>query len=249
MILYPNAKINLGLNILRKKNNGYHEINSVFYPVKNICDILEIVPSKKFSFSSTGIKINDNNNICIRAFNLFKKDFNIGNVKIHLHKQIPIGAGLGGGSSDGAFTLLMLDKIFNLRLSKSILKKYATFLGADCSFFIENRPSFVFGIGEKIKVINLDLSDYKIEFFFSDLHISTADAYGNIVPALPLFSLNNILDLPINRWRNKIVNDFELPIFQKYFELEKAKERFYNQGAIYSSLTGTGSAIYAIFDK
>ena len=167
---------------------------------------------------------------------------------MHLHKQIPIGAGLGGGSSDGAFTLLMLDKIFDLRLSKSILKKYATFLGADCSFFIENRPSFVSGIGEKIKVINLDLSDYKIEFFFSDLHISTADAYSNIVP-LPLFSLNNILDLPINRWRNKIVNDFELPIFQKYYELEKAKERFYNKGAIYSSLTGTGSAIYAIFDK
>ena len=249
MILYPNAKINLGLNILRKKNNGYHEINSVFYPVKNICDILEIVPSKKFSFSSTGIKINDNNNICIRAFNLFKKDFNIGNVKIHLHKQIPIGAGLGGGSSDGAFTLLMLDKIFNLRLSKSILKKYATFLGADCSFFIENRPSFVSGIGEKIKVINLDLSDYKIEFFFSDLHISTADAYSNIIPGLPLLSLNNILDLPIKRWKNKIINDFELPIFQKHSDLQKAKERFYNQGAIYSSLTGTGSAVYAIFDK
>ena len=249
MIVYPNAKINIGLNILRKKNNGYHEINSVFYPVKNIYDILEVVPSKKFSFCSTGININDNNNICIKAFNLFKKDFKIGNVNIHLHKQIPIGAGLGGGSSDGAFTLLMLDKIFDLRLSKPILKKYATFIGADCSFFIENRPSFVSGIGEKIKLINLDLSNYKIEFFFSDLHISTADAYSNINPALPLLSLNNILDLPIKRWKNKIVNDFELPIFQKYSELQKAKERFYNQGAIYSSLTGTGSAVYAIFDK
>lgn len=249
MISYPNAKINLGLNIICKRSDGYHEIKSIFYPIKTIFDILEVLPSKIFSFTSSGIEIPKGKNICITAFELIKKDYNISNVKIHLHKQIPIGAGLGGGSSDGAFTLLSLNKIFNLRLSDNQLRKYALELGADCPFFIKNHPTFNYGIGEKMSKININLSAYKFKFFIPDLHISTAKAYRNLSFKSSEIPINEVIEQPIRNWKHVLKNDFEISIFNKYPELKKVKERFYKEGALYSSMTGSGSVIYAIFDK
>lgn len=246
MIVYPNAKINIGLNVLEKRSDGYHELSSVFYPVKELCDILEIIPATDFSFSSTGISIPGDNNICTKAFELLKADFGIGNVKIHLHKQIPIGAGLGGGSADGAFMLKVLNKLFDLKLSNTELEKYALQLGADCPFFVDNTPKYVTGIGEKMTAIDLDLSDYELKFIFPDLHISTAEAYGGVTPKIPETSLLDLKKQPIENWKATVKNDFEMSAFEKYPELAKMKEKLYADGAIYASMTGSGSVIYGV---
>ena len=181
MIVYPNAKINIGLNVLEKQVDGYHKISSVFYPVNELFDILEIFPSKDFSFSSSGIEIPGTDNLCIKAFDLLHSDFKIGNVTMHLHKLIPIGAGLGGGSSDGASVLKALNELFKLELSSVELEKYALQLGADCPFFIENLPKYVTGVGENMMSIDFDLSSYKLKFIFPKIHISTIDAYKFII--------------------------------------------------------------------
>ncbi len=246
MIVYPNAKINIGLNVLEKRSDGYHELSSVFYPVKELCDILEIIPASDFSFSSTGISVPGNSNICANAFELLKEDFGIGNVKIHLHKQIPIGAGLGGGSADGAFTLKALNKLFDLKITNKELEKYALQLGADCPFFIDNTPKYVTGIGEKMTAIDLDLSDYELKFIFPDLHISTAEAYGGVSPKIPEISLLNLIKQPIENWKGEVKNDFEISAFEKHPKLAKMKEKLYADGAIYASMTGSGSVIYGI---
>jgi len=167
MIVYPNAKINIGLNVLNKREDCYHELSSVFYPVSELYDILEIITSDDFSFSSSGIAIPGDNNICTKAFDLLKAEYDVGNVKIHLHKIIPIGAGLGGGSADGAFVLKALNELFELNLTNNQLEKYALELGADCPFFIDNTPKYVTGIGEQMTAIDLDLSDYEIKFIFT----------------------------------------------------------------------------------
>lgn len=246
MIVYPNAKINLGLDILSKREDGYHNISSIFYPVKELYDILEIIPSEDFLFSSTGIKIPGENNICTQAFQLLKQDFNIDNVKIHLHKMIPIGAGLGGGSADGAFTLIVLNELFNLKLSNKELEKYALKLGADCPFFIDNTPKYVTGIGEEMTKIDLDLSAYELKFIFPDLHISTAEAYGGVSPRIPNLSLQDLIKQPIENWQSAIKNDFEISAFAKYPQLAKMKEKLYADGAIYASMTGSGSVLYGV---
>jgi len=249
MIVYPNAKINIGLNIIEKKLNGYHEISSVFYPVRELFDILEILPSDIFSFSSTGISIPGKSNTCTQAYDLFKQEFNITPVKIHLHKQIPVGGGLGGGSADGAFTLIVLNEIFDLKLSKTQLEKYALRLGADCPFFIQNTSKHVTGIGEKMQAYNLDLSAYHIKFIFPRLHISTTEAYSRVIPKLPKIDLLNIINQPLNTWKVKLRNDFEESIFSQYHTLKEMKEKLYADGAIYASMTGSGSVLYGIFQK
>jgi len=249
MIVYPNAKINIGLNVLEKRSDSYHELFSVFYPVKQLCDILEIIPATDFSFSSSGIPIPGENNICTNAFDLLKSDFGIGNVKIHLHKQIPIGAGLGGGSADGAFTLKALNEVFELNISNKELEKYALKLGADCPFFIDNTPKYVTGIGEKMTAIDLDLSPYELKFIFPDLHISTAEAYGGVTPKIPEKNLLDLIKKPIANWKSTVKNDFEDSAFSKYPELIKIKEKLYADGAIYASMTGSGSVIYGVFNK
>jgi 4-diphosphocytidyl-2-C-methyl-D-erythritol kinase len=246
MIVYPNAKINIGLNVLEKRADGYHELSSVVYPVKDLCDVLEILPSTEFSFSSSGIKIPGEGNICTKAFEMLEQDFDIDNVKIHLHKQIPIGAGLGGGSADGAFMLKAMNTLFDLKLSISQLEKYALQLGADCPFFIENTPKYVQGIGEKMSSVDLDLSPYVLKFIFPEFHISTADAYGDITPKTPETNLLDLINQPIENWRGKVKNDFEDSVFQKYPQLEKMKEKLYRDGAIYASMSGSGSVIYAV---
>ena len=247
MIIYPNAKINIGLNVLEKRADGYHELSSVFYPVKELCDILEILPSSDFSFSSSGIVIPGNSNICAKAFDLLKADFGIGNVKIHLYKQIPIGAGLGGGSADGAFTLKALNDLFELKLSNAELEKYALQLGADCPFFIDNTPKYVTGKGGKMTEINLDLSAYELKFIFPELHISTKDAYSGVVPKTPKLTVEEIIKLPINEWKNKLKNDFEKSVFEKHPQLKELKENLYKEGAIYASMSGSGSVLYGVF--
>ena len=253
MISFPNAKINLGLNVVTKRDDGYHEIRSIIYPIEDLCDILEIIKSDEFSFSLSGdimmYNLQEEKNICVKAYNLLKDDFNLGNVKIHLHKRIKIGAGLGGGSSDGAFTLMMLNDLFDLKLSASTLKSYALMLGSDCPFFIENTPQYVTGIGEKMDKVNLDLKSYEFKFFFPDVFVSTKEAYSSIKPKK---SLNNLLDVilrPVSAWKGLLKNDFEIPVFNKYPKLQNIKNNFYKDGAIYSSMTGSGSVVYGIYEK
>jgi len=247
MIVYPNAKINIGLNVLEKQADGYHKLSSVFYPVNELFDMLEILPAKDFSFSSSGIVIPGNSNICIKAFELLKADFEIENVKMHLHKKIPIGAGLGGGSADGSFTLKALNKIFKLDLSIIELEGYALRLGADCPFFIENSPKYITEIGEKMRNINLDLSSYKLKFIFPELHISTAEAYSGVVPKLPVANLMDLIKQPIENWKSIVKNDFEVAAFVKYPQLKKIKENLYADGAVYASMTGSGSVLFGVF--
>lgn len=249
MIVYPNAKINLGLNVLKRRADGYHDISSVFYPVNELFDILEIIPADDFLFSSSGLSISGDENICIKAYNLLKEDFSINPVRIYLHKQIPIGSGLGGGSADGAFTLIVLNELFNLRLSQNQLEAYALLLGADCPFFIENTPKYVSGIGEKMSSIDLDLSDFELKFIFPDLHISTADAYAGISPQSPLVSLLDLINQPLDCWKGKVKNDFETLAFMKHPILKKIKDNLYRKSAIYASMTGSGSVIYGLFKK
>ena len=249
MIVYPNAKINLGLNVLRKRKDGYHDISSVFYPVKEYVDILEIVKSEKFEFTKSGIEIPDGENLCEKAWRLLDADFGIGNVKIHLHKQIAIGAGLGGGSADASFTLKVLDDFFDLNLNNKELEKYALRLGADCPFFIDNTPKLVEGIGEKMTSIDLDLSNYEIRLVNPDIHISTKEAYSGIVPKTPVLSVEKIIELPIIEWKGKLKNDFEESIFEKHQQLEGIKDELYKQGSIYSSMSGSGSIVFGISEK
>ena len=247
MIVYPNAKINIGLNVLEKKADGYHKLSSFFYPVNELYDMLEILPAKHFSFSSSGIAIPGNGNICVKAFELLKADFEIANVIMHLHKQIPIGAGLGGGSADGTFALKALNELFKLELSNIELEGYALQLGADCPFFIENSPKYITGIGEKMRNINLDLSSYKLKFIFPELHISTAEAYEGVIPSQPKKNLLDLINQPIEHWNALVKNDFEVAAFTKYPELAKMKEQLYADGSIYASMTGSGSVIYGVF--
>ena len=249
MIVYPNAKINLGLNILRKREDGYHDISSVFYPLKACVDILEIVKSEKFEFTKSGIEIPDGDNICEKAWRLLDADFEIGNVKIHLHKQIAIGAGLGGGSADASFTLKALNEIFELKLTNKELEKYALQLGADCPFFIDNTPKLVEGIGEKMINIDLDLSEYNIRLINPGIHVSTKEAYSDLVPKTPVLSVEKIIEFPIIEWKGKLKNDFETSGFLKYPSLEKIKEELYTDGAIYASMSGSGSVIYGVFSS
>jgi len=248
MIVYPNAKINIGLNVLEKQADGYHKLSSVFYPVNELFDMLEILPAKSFSFSSSGIAIPGDSNICVKAFELLKADYEIGNVTIHLHKQIPIGAGLGGGSADGAFALKALNELFKLDLTILELEKYALQLGADCPFFIENSPKYITGIGEKMININLDLSLYKLKFIFPELHISTVEAYEGVLPSRPKTNLLDLIKQPIKNWKEIVKNDFEDAAFVKYPQLKKIKEELYADGAIFASMTGSGSVVYGVIN-
>ena len=249
MIVYPNAKINLGLNILRKREDGYHDISSIFYPVKECVDILEIVKSERFEFTKSGISIPDGENLCEKAWKLLYTDFGIGNVKIHLHKQISIGAGLGGGSADASFTLKALNKLFELHLTNIQLEKYALKLGADCPFFIDNTTKYAQGIGERMTSIDLDLSNYDIRLVNPDIHISTKEAFSWVVPKSPEIQVDEIIELPIIEWKGKLKNNFEESVFIKYPTLIDLKDKLYKEGAIYVSMSGSGSVVFGVFKK
>jgi 4-diphosphocytidyl-2-C-methyl-D-erythritol kinase len=249
MILFPNAKINIGLFITEKRTDGFHNLESCFFPIE-WQDILEIIPAEtKSSFSSTGIKIpgNSKNNICLKAFDLLKKEYNIPEVKIHLHKQIPIGAGLGGGSSDGAFMLKGLNKLFNLKLSNEQLKNFARQLGSDCAFFIDNKAVFANQKGDEFDNIKLDLKGYYLYLINPNIHISTAEAYTNIKPQAAPINLKEVLSRPPKTWKNLVGNDFEKSLFPNHPDLEDIKTKFYKMGAEYASMSGSGSTIYGVF--
>jgi 4-diphosphocytidyl-2-C-methyl-D-erythritol kinase len=254
MISFPNAKINIGLNILRKRDDGYHEIETVFYAIQ-LCDILEIVENPPGShmpaFHNTGILIDvpKEKNLCLKAYQLLKKDFKLPEVSVHLHKIIPLEAGLGGGSSDAAFTINILDKLFSLKLSNEKKIHYASMLGSDCAFFIENKPSLATGRGEILKEIELDLSGLHIVVVKPSFNISTSEAYSGVKPGLPGCRLNENMKLPVEQWKGNITNDFENHILLKHPELAQIKEKLYLSGAVYASLSGSGSAVYGIFKE
>ena len=249
MIVFPNAKINLGLHILEKRPNGYHELETCFYPVP-WKEALEITESNDTTVTITGIKIpDDGDNIILKAYNLLQADFELPHLLLHLHKSIPIGAGLGGGSADAAFTLTVINQHFSLGLSDEQLIAYATKLGADCAFFIKNKPTLATGIGEILSEIDLSLSGKFIQLVYPNIHISTMEAYANIIPKIPPMRIKDILaKFSLPDWKEVLNNDFEKPLFKKYPILDEIKNKLYREGAIYAAMTGSGSCMFGIFD-
>jgi 4-diphosphocytidyl-2-C-methyl-D-erythritol kinase len=255
MLLFPNCKINLGLHILNKREDGFHNLETVFYPV-GLKDAIEIIPAhntdKPITFTSSGLLVDGNmdDNICIKAYHLLKKDFTeLPAIKMHLHKAIPMGAGLGGGSADGAFTLLLLNKKFNLNLSTPKLLNYAAQLGSDCPFFIINKPCYATSRGEILEAINTDLSKYKIVLINPGIHVNTGWAFAQLTPAIPQKMIREIITQPIETWQEELKNDFEKPVFEKYPAIKSIKETLYTQGAIYAAMSGSGSTVFGIFEK
>jgi 4-diphosphocytidyl-2-C-methyl-D-erythritol kinase len=257
MVTFPNCKINLGLNIVGRRNDGYHNLETVFYPVQ-MKDAVEIIESKDLfrindvQSSTSGIAIDGDpgNNLCVKAYHLLKKDFpQLPAIRMHLHKTIPPGAGLAGGSADGAFTLQLLNKKFQLSISNDQLFNYALQLGSDCPFFILNKPCFATGRGENLQEIKIDLSAYKILIVHPGIHISTAWAFSKLNPVLPTKSLKKIIRQPVNTWKGEVINDFEAPVCKQYPEIMEIKEKLYDAGAIYASMSGSGSSVYGLFEK
>ena len=250
MITFPNAKINLGLNIVRKREDGYHEIESCFYPIP-WHDSLEIVEAADFAFHTYGLDIpgDADSNLCVKAYQMLKEDFDLPPVAIHLLKQIPMGGGMGGGSADGAFVLTMLNELFELRLSTPVLEAYALRLGSDCPFFVQNQPSIAAGRGEKLKAIDLSLSGYHLALHNPGIHVSTKEAYAGVRPAISSVSISEVLKTPLKEWKNHLVNDFEASIFPHHPTIATLKETMYEAGALYASMTGSGSTVYGIFES
>ena len=252
MVLFPNAKINLGLNILRKREDGYHELETIFYPI-GLKDGLEFIENKqnKIIFTSSGLPLNINqeDNIIVKAYRLLAADFSLPGLDIHLHKVIPFGAGLGGGSSDAAFLLKGLNDYFELGLFVSQLKKYALKLGADCSFFLENKPAFACGIGEQLQNIDFSLSGYFIVLVKPPFGVGTKEAYAGIKPAMPKKLLLDSIKLSADNWQNCIVNDFETSVFNLYPEIAEIKTKLLNHGAFYASMSGSGSSVFGLFKE
>lgn len=250
MIVFPNAKINIGLNIIEKRTDGFHNIESCFYPV-SWNDALEIMPAEHFSFHSSGIPVPGDSaqNLCIKAYDMIAEDYHIGAVDMHLLKGIPIGAGLGGGSADGAFAIKAISQLFNLDISFEKQVAYARRLGSDCAFFIKNKPVYCFSKGDHFEEVSLDLSGKWIVLVNPQLHISTTEAYAGVVPAKSKNDLRDLVKLPVQEWKESIKNDFESSLFPKYSVLPKLKNGLYEHGAAYASMTGSGSTVYGIFEK
>ncbi|MBD0332138.1 MAG: 4-(cytidine 5'-diphospho)-2-C-methyl-D-erythritol kinase [Chitinophagaceae bacterium] len=255
MIVFPNCKINLGLHVLEKRPDGFHNMETVFYPLA-FPDALEIIrgdaANKDIDIIVTGFQLNQpvEENICVRAYYLLKAKFkDISPVKVHLHKTIPVGAGLGGGSADGAFTLLLLNKKFQLGLTERELLQFALQLGSDCPFFIINKPCIAMGRSEEFKEVELNLSNYKIVLVNPAININTAWAFSHIQPRQEKSSLEEIILKNVEEWKGTLVNDFEDVIFNTHPEIKTIKNELYNQGAIYASLSGSGSTVYGLFRK
>lgn len=250
MLTYPNAKINLGLNVVEKRTDGYHNIESVFYPIP-LSDELEITISNSFEFTSSGIQIDGSpqDNLVIKAYELLKKTHQLPPVKIHLKKVIPFGGGLGGGSSDAAFCLKMLNQLFNLNIPNIKLKVFAKQLGADCPFFIDNTPSLIEGIGDIIQPISVNLSNLFIVLVKPNIGIPTPLAYKGVKPQKPVIPITKTIISPIENWRHQLKNDFELSVFKQYSEIKTIKEKLYKTGALYASMSGSGSTVYGLFTE
>jgi len=253
MIVFPNAKINIGLYITGKREDGYHNIETIFHPVYELYDILEVINNngKNDEFTCSGIVIDTplQNNLCIKALALMRQHANIPPLKIHLHKKIPFGAGLGGGSADAAFMLKLLNDQFQLNFSTTQLELMASKLGADCPVFIKNKTVLAKGIGNEFSEINISLKNLHLQIIIPKIHVPTADAYNNIKVKTPNCSLTGLVTNPITDWETTINNDFEKSVFKKYKELAEIKNKLYASGAIYASMSGSGSAVYGLFSK
>ena len=303
MITNPNVKINLGLNILRKREDGFHDLETLFVPYHGIHDTLEIIAGDDFSRTSAslfsrygdnsipvsqgslkpegvfGVETEDSSapkivqaisedgklmitiaraqgvdwdpmkDLCAKAYMMLASDFELPPVKIFLEKTSPVGAGLGGGSADAAFTLKMLDEICSLGLTESELAAYAARLGSDCAFFIYNRPMIGEGRGEILSDFNPEeLKDYELQVLVPEgISVSTAEAYAGIVPQIPEVSLRDALHRPVDEWDGVLVNDFETTVFEKHPELAAIKRSLYDSGAMYASMSGSGSALFALY--
>lgn len=248
MILFPPAKINLGLHVLYKRSDGYHELETAMVPIP-FCDILEIIPSDTFIFKQTGLSIpgDSDNNLCVKAYQLMKDHFNIPPVLIHLRKIIPMGGGLGGGSSDAAFVLTGINALFNLGLSHTILEELASKLGSDCPFFIKNIPQLAKGRGEILTDLTIDLRGYFIKIINIGIHVGTKEAYDGVHFSSNPNSISDILNHPISNWKNELVNDFEQTVFAIYPQLEEVKQNLYSEGAVFAAMSGSGSTLFGIF--
>lgn len=249
MVAFPPCKINLGLSIVQKRGDGYHDIETCFYPLP-FTDILEIIPAESIQFSSSGLTIpgNEEDNICLKAYALLDKDFRLPPVKIHLHKIIPTGAGLGGGSSDGAHTLRLLNTLFGLNLREGKLMHYASLLGSDCSFFIQDRSMMGSGRGEILKDAEVNLQGKYLILLHPGLHVSTAEAYAGVIPGAAIFPIESTLTKALDQWKILLQNDFEKSVFERFPLIATLKDELYKSGALYASLSGSGSAVFGIFD-
>jgi 4-diphosphocytidyl-2-C-methyl-D-erythritol kinase len=256
LVLFPNCKINLGLRVTGKRPDGYHDLETIFYPVqlRDAAEITRQGPKGKrngFTLTVTGTEIpgDISSNLCTKAWQLIKNDFpGIPAVRMHLHKAIPIGSGLGGGSADGAFTLILLNEELKLNLTTEKLLAYALQLGSDCPFFIINKPCYATGRGEVMEEIEVDLSDHHFVIVNPGIHISTAEAFNGIyISTGGKQPLKEIIAQPLDSWKHSLVNEFEAPVFAKHPELKQIKEKLYGSGARYASMTGTGSSIFGIF--
>ncbi len=250
MVNYPNAKINLGLYITAKRTDGFHEIASCFYPIKWE-EALEIIPSKAFNFSASGIPVPGeiSSNLIVKAYQLLQSKHNLPPVSIHLHKSLPMGAGLGGGSSDASHTLKLLNSIFDLNLSQETLLEYSAQLGSDCAFFIYNNPCIASGRGEILTPFSLSLKGYYLLLIHPGIHISTSEAYAGVTPRSLTIPLENILNQAPEFWKDKLINQFEEHLFKQLPELATIKKQLYDMGAAYASMSGSGSAMYGIFKE
>lgn len=254
MITFPNVKINLGLSITEKRPDGYHNLETVFYPVA-LEDALEIrtssatAPDRKFILHQHGLEIagKPEDNLVAKAYQLLDEEFNLPPIDIHLFKHIPSGAGLGGGSSDAAFMLKLLNEHFHLNLPDNQLEEYAATLGADCAFFIRNKPTFAEGIGNIFSPIELSLSGYGIMIVKPDIFVSTREAFSNIHPKRPEHPIKEVIQRPVSEWKETLINDFEASVFPLHPAIEAIKQELYNQGAAYASMSGSGSSVFGLF--
>ncbi|WP_324671986.1 4-(cytidine 5'-diphospho)-2-C-methyl-D-erythritol kinase [Hymenobacter sp. GOD-10R] len=248
MLVFPNAKLNLGLYITSQRPDGFRNLESVFVPLP-WCDAFEVLPADAASLTLSGIPIPGDpaTNLCWRAYELLKADFHLPPVQMHLHKAVPIGAGLGGGSGDAAFALRALADLFELNLSPEILEDYARRLGSDCAFFIRNKPVFAYEKGDVFEPISLNVTGMGCKVIYPGLHISTAEAYARVVPRAPRHDLRTSLAQPIEQWHELVSNDFEEALIPYYPILGELKQALYNAGAAYVSLSGSGSAVYGLF--
>lgn len=257
MKTFPNCKINLGLHVVGRRPDGYHDLETIFLPVRNLCDELQIADSQEPvpAMIQDGITLDNapDDNLCMKAWRLLRDEFGIPMVSIRLTKQIPFGAGLGGGSADAAFTLRMLNEMYGLKLSDFDLERRAAMLGADCAFFIQNRPAYATGIGDRLEPIGgLDslFSDYEIKIEIPEgEHVSTREAYAGLrlVQGRQRCDLREAIRRPVSKWRDLIVNDFEASVFPAHPAIAELKEAMYNRGALYASMTGSGAAVFGIF--
>ena len=250
MLTFANAKINLGLNLTEKRADGYHNLETIFYPIK-LNDVVEIIDADETNCVIKGIDIpgDAEDNICLKAFKTLQKDFDLPHQQIILLKNIPVGAGLGGGSADAAFLIKLVNDKFTLGLSIEKMQDYARVLGADCAFFIENKPTFAFGKGDEFEDLKIDLSNYFMVLVKPEIHVSTAEAYSKVRVKQPTTSLKELINLPLSEWKGNIVNDFEISVFERYPEIDEIKTKLYAAGATFALMSGSGSSVFGIFEK